>query len=401
MKIAYLTSHFPYGSGEQFFEPEVHTLSQLGQQLLIVPTRPRGRGDTPKHVYFPVLRLGAFDPRTFSLAIAEIASNPSRVWRALRIVLASKYRTSTKCKNIVLFPKALAVARELRREGVEHIHAQWLSTPSTIGYVASIVTGIPWSCTAHRFDIFQDNLLAQKVASARFVRAISSRNRQFIIERAPVAASRCKVVHLGVTVPSRTRGPANNRIPRILCAANMVPVKGHECLVRALALLRDRGVAFECDFAGSGPLRATIASQIARLRLNGLIRLRGTVGHDRLMAELAAGKYDVFVLASTEDRTEFEGIPVSLMEAMAAGLPCVATRTGSIPELIEDGVSSRLVDQSDEAGLADAIAQYALNPELRNEVGRRARERVMQYFDTRQTTKELCDLINSCQATPA
>lgn len=401
MKIAYLTAQFPYGSGEQFFEPEIRMLSQLGAEVLVVPARPRLRNGAATNTYLSVLRLSAFGVRTLCLAAAEAASNAPRSWRALRLIFSSKYSLMTKCKNAALFPKALAVARELRREGVQHIHAQWLSTPSTIGYVASIATDIPWSCTAHQFDILQNNLLAQKVASAQFVRVISSRNRDLVLSKVPFAASRCKVVHLGVSVPHRTQGQANNRVSRILCAANFVPKKGHTYLISALAMLRERGIAFECDFAGNGPLRTAIEMQIEKSGLRSQIRLRGNVPHEQLCAEMKGGRYDLFVLASTEDAKEFEGIPVALMEAMAAAMPCVATRTGSIPELIEDGVSSRLVDQRDAASLADAISELALDTELRNTVGRRARERVLQYFDTRKTTKELFDLISDCQAAPA
>ena len=198
----------------------------------------------------------------------------------------------------------------------------------------------------------------------------------------------------------RASGPRNDGVVRLLCAANMVPVKGHAYLIRALAILRDRGIPVECDLAGDGPLRSAIAHQIAHERLQHRIRLRGVVEHERLCAELVRGEYDAFVLASTEDAQEFEGIPVALMEAMAAGVPCIATRTGSIAELIADDDTSCLVQQRDASALADAIERFAGDPSLRAAVGRRARERVQQQFDTKRTTKELLDLISG-SVTPA
>ena len=393
MRIAYVTTHFPDGPGERFFEPEVLTLSQLGAELLVIPARPRKRSPRDGESYLRVLRLRPFDLKTAGLAAVETLSNPVRVFRALRTLCSARCKFATKIKNLVLFPKALAVGRILRRMHIEHIHAQWLSTPSTVAYVASAITGIPWSCTAHRFDILQDNLIAQKTQTARFIRAISSRNRDLILQKSPSAASRCAVIHLGVAVPRTAKGSYDHNTPRILCAANLVPVKGHRYLLEALAALRDRGIPFECDLAGEGPLRQAIQSQIERSNLSGRVRLRGVVDHERLCGELASGKYDLFVLASTEDAGEFEGIPVALMEAMAAGIPCVSTSTGSIAELIEDGVSSTLVPQRDSAALAGAMELLLRDARRRAEMGKLARDRIVGSFNTQSTSKELFDLI--------
>lgn len=396
MKVAYITSHFPCGPGERFFEAEVASLAALRQEITIVPTRPR-RG-VPVHagVHLPVIRLQAFGAATMLLAAAQTCKRPRAVWRALREIVFRRYRLRTKMKNLALFPKALAVAYRLEREGIDHIHAQWLSTPSTIAYVASQLCGVPWSCTAHQFDIFEDNLIAEKANSARFIRAISGRNRDFIIERAGQAsASRCLVVHLGVDVPARISPSQNGRIMRLLCPANLVQKKGHEYLLQALAQLRERGIPFECDFAGNGILREKIEARIADLGLRARITLRGVVSHDRLCAELQNGRYDAVVIASTEEGADFEGIPVALMEAMAAGVPCISTETGSIAELIQNGVNSRLVPQRDPAALAAAIAELARDPEFRKKLGQNAREQILKQFDTRKTTKELFELMST------
>lgn len=399
MKIAYVTSHFPYGSGERFFEPEVQMLAELGLEIVVVPTRPRNGAQTHAQVAFPVILLRPFAAGTLLLALAEALRFPRRALGALIEILSTPYRMTTKLKNLLLFPKALAVSHEIRKEHIEHIHAQWLSTPSTVAYVASMMTGVPWSCTAHQFDILEDNLIAQKAASARFIRVISARNREYVVARVGREhANRCTVIHLGVTLPARTHAPGSDPPLKILCAANLCQKKGHDYLIAALAILRERGIAFECDLAGEGPLRPAIEAAVVRNQLRSWIRLRGVVAHDRLCAELANGKYDLVVLASTEDRREFEGIPVALMEAMAAGVPCVSTRTGSIPELIEDGVSSRLVAQRDPLALADAIADFAVHPALRREIGVRARRRIEEHFNTRRTTKQLVDLIHVTEA---
>ncbi|HVA38914.1 MAG TPA: glycosyltransferase [Candidatus Dormibacteraeota bacterium] len=389
MKIAYVTSQYPFGPGEAFLHAEAEALSRLSGDVVVIPTRPKTRQSQHADLTARVLRLGPWAPCTFMLAALEASSHPRRALKALIRVLATPYRPSTKVKNLALFPMALAVARAIRAERIEHVHAHWLSTPSTVAYVAATMTGVKWSCTAHRFDIFEDNLLTQKVSSAAFVRAISARNRDLIVSLSGDGTSaRCPVVHLGVDLPQHASPLLQNATLRILSPAALVPVKGHRHLIEALAILRSSGVAFTCDLVGDGPLRKTLQDQIASLGLSGDVHLRGAVAHDRLMGELTGGTYDVVVLASTESGTEFEGIPVALMEAMAAGIPCVATDTGSISELIDDAACSTLVAQRDPKALAAAIAAHVDVPR-RRQLGERARERVVKAFDVRETTRQL------------
>jgi glycosyltransferase involved in cell wall biosynthesis len=257
-----------------------------------------------------------------------------------------------------------------------------------------MLTGIPWRCTAHQFDIFEVNLIREKASTARFVRVISARNRDLVVQHVGNGtSSRCTVVHLGVAVPEQVHAPDDSAVLRMLCPANMVPKKGHAYLLQALAILRRNGVPFDCDLAGDGPLRAAIERQIAKEGLDSHVRLRGVVAHDRLCAELSAGTYDVVVLPSTESPGTFEGIPVALMEAMAAGVPCVSTDTGSISELIENGITSILIPQRDADALASALLELARDPGARRLLGERAREAVQREFDTRQTAKELFTLM--------
>jgi colanic acid/amylovoran biosynthesis glycosyltransferase len=116
------------------------------------------------------------------------------------------------------------------------------------------------------------------------------------------------------------------------------------------------------------------------------------VPHGKLVASLESGDYDIVVLASTEQNGEHEGIPVALMEAMAAKVPVVATRTGSIPELVDD-TNGILVPQRDPDALARAIDRLAADGELRATLGARGRERVLADFSTSKTTGRLAGLL--------
>jgi glycosyltransferase involved in cell wall biosynthesis len=202
---------------------------------------------------------------------------------------------------------------------------------------------------------------------------------------------------VGVNVPASAVFDANDSATlRILCPARLHPMKGHQDLLEALVRLRDAGVPFECDLAGDGPLRASIETAVREMNLGDYVRLRGAVPHDVLLEDISKGAYDVVALASIEDEAVtwiFEGIPVALVEAMAAGLPCVSTRVGSIPELVDEE-SGILVEQHDPHGLADALTRLA-DAELRTRLGTAARKRALDGFDVRNTAAALFQLISA------
>ena len=396
MKLAYVTAKFPFWPGEQFFEPEIRSLGQLAE-VVVIPIRARGAESYYAGLGTDAVAGRLFDARVAWTALGECVRDPLRVASALGAVVFGKASLRARIVNLAVFPKALAVAYEIRRRGIEHIHAQWLTTPATVAYVASRLTGVRFSLSGHSHDVFADNLLAEKVARATFVRVVSERNRRDLSARLPdELAGRCHVVHLGVDVPGEIAEPPA-RAPRILCPARLCAVKGHRYLLASLAALRDRGVEFSCDLAGDGELRGELAIEIDRLRLGANVRMLGNVEHRHLLEALVRADYDLVVLASIEIGDEHEGIPVALMEAMAAGVPPVATRTGSIDELVEAG-SGVLVPERDPQALADALERLVRDGVLRRRLGASARRRIICEFESAETTRRLADLLGIAPA---
>ncbi len=388
-----MTALFPFAPEEQFFETEIRALAER-IDVVVIATRPK-----KKRLYYAglgaeALPLGLFGGRVLALAFVEAARSPVRAFRACAAVAFGDSGWRARLVNLAVLPKAFAVAHEVRRLRIDHVHGAWLTTPGTIAYVVSILTGVPFSLTAHQHDIFSENLLAAKTGRATFTRVISERNRRHLIERLPEMAGRRIVLgHLGVALGAEAPSPPA-RTPRILCAARLCVWKGHATLLEALARLHERGVAFECDLAGDGELRADVARTIARLGLAGCVRMRGNVPHAELVAALDRGDYDLFALASTERPGEHEGIPVAAMEAMAAAVPVVATRTGSLDELV-DSQSGRLVPQRDPAALVAALAELLGDPDERRRLGANARRTVRARFESGRTTQHLLELLEA------
>jgi colanic acid/amylovoran biosynthesis glycosyltransferase len=391
VKIAYLTALFPFAPEEQFFEPEVRSLAAR-TPLVVIAVRPPSRTCVYRNLGAESRYVPLFGVSVVARALREIARAPVRAARALAEIAFGSSSVRARVVNLAVVPKALAVAHEVRRLGIDHVHAAWLTTPATVALIVHRLTGVPFSLTAHQHDIFSGNLLARKIAAARFTRVISRRNRDALVARLPSRlAARCVAEHIGVEVPAEPAQPPP-RVPRILCAARLIDWKGHRYLVRALRLLRERGVAFTCDFAGDGPLRARIASSLARADLSEQVRMLGNVPHADLVAALNRGDYDLFALASTERGGEHEGIPVAAMEAMAAAVPVVSTRTGSLDELVGPAEGA-LVPQRDPDALAGALEELLLDAGRRRRAGESARARIIASFETSRTSDALLELI--------
>jgi glycosyltransferase involved in cell wall biosynthesis len=242
-------------------------------------------------------------------------------------------------------------------------------------------------------------MLCEKVAEASFVVAISRYNQEVIAEECGDAALRTTLVlHCGVDTqrfrPRSAMAPAARPVPRLLCVGSLHEVKGQQHLIEACRLLRARGLELAVQLVGEGPDRAALARQINEAGLGDRIELTGTRTSVEL-AELLRGA-DLVATPSVPSRDgRREGIPVALMEAMATGLPVVASRLSGIPELVEHDKSGLLVEPGDVDGLADAIELLCSEPALRKRLGRAAREKVLSEFDLNANAAALAELFTS------
>ena len=384
MKIVYVTNRLPFGQGETFIVPEVEALLAAGHELLIVPRRSRD----------PVVHddVGALLPRTRTVpgigavlaAVAgALARSPRRTagafWRLRRT--RPRYRAIV---NVVATAQGIWLARIAREWGADHIHAHWAHLPATLAMAASAMSDIPWSFTAHRYDIFLNNLLTEKLRSARFGRFIA---REMLAAMRPLVApdafARAVVVHMGVWLPAVPATETPRTTPILLCPARLEAVKNHGHLLEAVARLVTRGVPFQLWLAGEGPERTAIERRIRERGLGDRVRLLGTVPHAELLGMYREGRADCVVLSSL-----YEGLSVALVEAMAYGVPVIATAVGGVPELLEDGAGV-LVPPRDADALAEALARVLGSATLRAELRQVGRRRVEAKFEVRAIAREL------------
>jgi glycosyltransferase involved in cell wall biosynthesis len=201
------------------------------------------------------------------------------------------------------------------------------------------------------------------------------------IERG-VPAQRVHFVPNAVKPPTALAAPFRDGVcsPRIVAAGRLHPKKGFDVLIAALALLRDRGQAFDCEIAGEGDERGKLEGLIAQHGLGGRVRLVGWRGD--VSAFLATG--DVFAFPSYQ-----EGFPLVLLEAMAVGLPVASAAIPGPVEMIEDGVNGLLVPPGDPAALAQALAGLVAAPEKSRALGVAARAKVLADYGPESLQRRL------------
>lgn len=303
-------------------------------------------------------------------------------------------------RALAVVPLAATFARTMLAENVDHIHAHWATHPALAAYVASRLTGIPYSFTAHAHDIYVDRpMLREKIQEARFVVTISEYNRRFLEGLyGHVAAARLVVIHCG-TDPSLFK-PVESTPDTpwtIVCVASLQPQKGQRHLIDACTRLVSEGIDLRCLLVGDGETRAELMRQIEAAGLGERVTLLGQQPRHRVV-ELVGGA-DVVVQPSIVLRSgKTEGIPVALMEALAMERPVVATAISGIPELVEDGVTGLLVPPGDAGALATALRGLIEDPERAAALGRAGRRRVASDFDLRRSAAQLARMFGRAPA---
>src|SRR5690349_23614279 len=229
MKLVYVTSSFPHGPLEAFLLPEIAALERLGHEVWIVPMYPRGdrvHADAERHGERTVS-----EPLVSRAVAAAAAPSLPRSLPALGRTLRTRPRLAVK--NLAVHPKARWLARLVRELDADHVHAHWAAASATMAFVAAEHARVPWSLTAHRWDIREANLLKAKARSACFVRTISEAGASELRERVGTPGWRPVVIRMGVELPKASAAPRGGSELRLLTPANLLPVKGHRFLFEA------------------------------------------------------------------------------------------------------------------------------------------------------------------------
>jgi glycosyltransferase involved in cell wall biosynthesis len=321
-------------------------------------------------------------------------------YRAARARFLADLKRDFTRHRVRRWGQALVLAGELPAD-IGHLHAHFVHTPASVTQYAALLTGLPWTCSAHAKDIWtsEPEDLAQKLASARWTVTCTKSGHARLSELAQ-APERVHFAHHGLDLgrfgeAPRQRAPRDGRNEpvELLSVCRAVEKKGLDVLLEALALLPGE-LAWRFTHVGGGELLEELAVRAQGLGLAQRIAWRGALAQGDVLELYRAS--DLFVLpcriAGDGDR---DGLPNVLVEAQSQGLCCVSTRVSGVPELIEHEVNGILVPPEDPQALAAALARAITAPELRQRLGAAGEKRVREHFDYRASVAQLVSLFAS------
>jgi glycosyltransferase involved in cell wall biosynthesis len=403
VRIAYLIGRYPAVS-HTFILREIRALRALGAVVETFSIWRTGAAEllsqADRDEAANTTALLPLRPVRLAVALAAAALHPGALVSTMRAA-GSLGRPGWRGRMLAAswVVEALLLWRACRRARVRHIHAHLGGTaPAVALLVARLGNAVDgegawtWSFTVHGpaefYDVVRERL-AVKVRHATFVVAISDFARSQLLALVDEDQwDKIHVVHCGVdpAVFAPPAGACAHDGPlRLLTVGRLTRIKGQAILLEAVRKLGERGVAVHTTIVGDGPKRADYERLAREKRLDGAVTFRGAVGQDEIRAEFAAA--DVFCLTSFA-----EGVPVVLMEAMATGKPVVAPRIMGIAELVDDGISGRLVSPGRPDLLADALEQLAGDAESCVRMGEAGRRKVREEFDVLREAARLKEL---------
>src|SRR2546430_15357090 len=239
--------------------------------------------------------------------------------------------------------QAIYVGLRLRKMGIDHVHAHFAGMAARTAFWINKFFSITFSFTAHANDIFSPRQfeigLDKLVDTARAIVTETDYAARFLRERFSRRADRVHRIYNGLDLAEFGRADFSSSPPVIIAVGRLIPKKGFGDLIRACALLAERGKSFRCEIIGEGPLENDLRKQIERLGLQHCVILAGAKPQPQLRRRLVAA--NGFSLPSVVDSDGgMDNLPTVIMEAMATGLPIVSTNIGGIPEVVIENETS-------------------------------------------------------------
>ncbi|MFN3845670.1 MAG: glycosyltransferase [Paracoccaceae bacterium] len=403
MKIAYLVNTYPRAS-HTFIRREIQALERLGWKVSRFAMRSEraslvDSGDIAEDARTEhILEMGM--GRLAVSAFGWMAKHPKGTMRALALAMSCGLRgldgppgTGGPLRHLIYLLEAAHLARRCHDQRLPHLHAHFGTNSATVAMLASLMGGPGYSFTVHgpeEFDAPRALCLGTKADHARFTVAVSSFGRSQLCRWAAVDGwSKLHVVHCGIE-PWRFPEPAPlpQGGPHLVAIGRLSEQKGFTLLIDAVALIAQDLPDLRLTLVGDGELRPQIEAALARHGLARRVVLTGWLDETGVRDALAASQ--ALIVPSFA-----EGLPMVIMEAMAAGRPVIATAIAGIPELVTPD-TGWLVPAGDADALAQAIRAMALTPVDRLlQMGRAARHRVFLRHAIDHEAEKLTDLFAS------
>jgi glycosyltransferase involved in cell wall biosynthesis len=384
-KTAYILLWFPKPS-ETFIFREVVNLWKMGLPLEVYSLY----GEL-KTWLSPEMQ--AVSPRVHRLGIPYLTRapmdfaywrkrSPETVRELMRTVPVRKWRSfEVGGENIWAFFAGFTFARMFEEHGIGHIHAPWANGPATAAWIASRLTGIPFSFTGRAVDIYPpDGALEEKIRDAAFVTTENKTNVPYLQQYANGRPEKIISIYNGLSLVNHAEARVPMKPPfQLLAMGRFDRIKAFHVLLEACKLLKEKGLDFHLTLAGEGWRRHWYNRLIHKWGLDGLVSMPGFLSHHKV--SLAFQAADVFVMSSAVHRTgERDGLPTVILEALLHRVPVVSTDVCGIAEVVRDGDTGILVPEKNPEALAAGVVRMVSDRNAAIEMAKRGRELVMREF---------------------
>lgn len=387
MKFAYLFARFPSLTQTFCFREVEEMRNQMGEMPIWSLRYPTDFStDCPKELAACVQYIPEHDDLRHELGSVRRTIgrfSPSIVWQVKRF---------GKGKGKYRLYEAAWLGRELKKQGVTHIHTHFAGTGARTAWWIQRLYGITYSFTGHANDMFCVNddpiPLSRLVADAAFVATVSNFSKLWLHDQFPMYASKIYRVYNGMKLSSLPESDQCSKTPLILSVGRAIEKKGFSDLLDACACLQRDGIDFKCQIVGGGPLEPILRQQIQDLGLNSQVEILGSLPLAVVRKKLQEAS--VFVLPCVaETGGGMDNLPTVILEAMEASLPVVSTHVAAVPEMVQNGKTGLLVDEHHPQQLARALRELLLDPDQRKRMGASGRQFAEQHFAVDVTVAQL------------
>lgn len=400
MRIAYLTNQYPKIS-HTFIRREIDAVLQSDEKLEIfrysirpTPDRLLDPADISEQRITDVVLSHGF----LSLLLAMLKAmltRPFKFFRALMLAMRLGRRgRQSYLWHLFYLAEAAWLLLQFQVKLISHVHVHFGTNPATVALLCRVLGGPTYSFTVHgpeEFDCPESLHLRTKIEHCRFVVAVSSFGRSQLCRWSAFGDwNKIQVVRCGLPSEDldQTVLPVEDN-PRLICVGRLSAQKGQFLLVEAARILRDAGINFELVLVGDGELRSDIEHVIHIAGLQNCVRLVGWQTSQQVRDWLQTSR--AFVLPSFA-----EGLPVSIMEAFAAGRPVVSTYIAGTPELVRPGENGWLVPAGSSEALAAALKDVLQTPtEVLTVMGARGRQMVQELHRADFEATKLAEHFNN------
>lgn len=397
--IVFITSSFPFGKSEVWAINEMNSLIELENEITIIPRSGRGEIINQDAVKFTsnLIDLPFLNWAICIFLLKTILFKPFLFFKLLVGVVKQSNSCIDFLKGLVVLPKALFLSKILISKKVDHIHSLATTSTAVMAYIISSYLNVPWGYTLHSSSVLNSKYKrsflfhSRSASKCRAISQIISNDLSDFI--GPSLSKKISMVHLGVDINGFKKEKTTINDPLIIATpAELKEHKGHVYAIEAAKKLIDKGISnFKWFFYGSGPLLNELQGKVKDLKLNNHCYFPGNIDHQELLNKYKNHDVDIVISSSISVPDIFEGIPVSLMEAMSYEIPVIATDSGGTKELVNNE-SGILVNQNDSEALFNAIVSLRNNPEYRTKISKNGRVKIKRDFDTMKNASDLIKL---------